>query len=282
MIRPKPFLKWAGGKRKLAQRILDTVGDFPGAYHEPFLGAGAVFFSLDSGKQKFANDSNPELINAYKSVRDDLPRVLEVMNTFNVDKNSYLEIRAMDRLDNFKDLSPAIRAARFIYLNKTGYNGLHRVNSKGQFNVPFGKTSGNFIDAENLAAVSRFLRKKVDGTRAVRITCGDFVDAANAAQAGDFVYLDPPYAPLSSSSNFVAYSKAGFTDSDQVRVSELFKDLVSRGVSVIASNSDTDFIRDIYKSRGTKIESVSMARSINSVGTLRGHVPEVLITNLSK
>jgi DNA adenine methylase len=116
----------------------------------------------------------------------------------------------------------------------------------------------------------------------VRITCGDFVDAANAAQAGDFVYLDPPYAPLSSSSNFVAYSKNGFTDSDQVRVSELFKDLVSRGVSVIASNSDTDFIRDIYKSRGTKIESVSMARSINSVGTLRGHVPEVLITNLSK
>lgn len=282
MNKPKPFLKWAGGKRKLAQRILDNAGIFPGAYFEPFLGAGAVFFATDSAKTKYVNDSNPELINTYKCIRDNLSGVLEVMSTFKADKDSYLEIREMDRLDNFAKLEPALRAARFIYLNKTGYNGLHRVNSKGQFNVPFGSNSGNFIDAENLLLVSNFLKKKIDGRRVVKITCGDFVKATENAIAGDFVYLDPPYVPISGSSNFVAYSKNGFSEEDQLRVSHLFKDLVSRGVSVIASNSDTGFIREIYKSRGTKIETVSMSRSINSVGTLRGHVPEVLITNLAK
>lgn len=274
---PKPFLKWAGGKRKLASQILSLAGPISGDYYEPFLGAGAVYFAVGPLQKKFINDANSELINAYQALKQEPETVIEHLGTFRAEKQFFLEIRSMDRDENFGSLPSSFRAARFIYLNKVGYNGLHRVNSKGHFNVPYGRNTGNFLDASNLLDVSKYLNAKVGRFAGTKITNSDFVQATNTASLGDFVYLDPPYAPLSDSSNFVSYAKLGFDLSDQIRVRDLFFDLAKRGVTVIASNSDTEFIRKIYKSRSADLIPISVSRPINSNASGRGAVPELLI-----
>lgn len=279
MSKARPFLKWAGGKRKLARQILELAGPFDGEYFEPFVGAGAVFFEVSAGRGRHINDTNSELINTYLSVRDDLDSVLGFLRTFSADKESFLKIRGMDRVPDFDLLPAPLRAARFIFLNKTAYNGLHRVNSLGHFNVPFGKTSGNFIDEKNLREVSELLNAKTGSDFLTKISCGDFVEATVHAKPGDFVYLDPPYIPMSASSSFVSYSQGGFSMDDQLRVRNLFFDLTNRGVSVIASNSDTPATRELYQSRATHFEPIEVNRPINSVGASRGAVSELLIVN---
>lgn len=272
MSRAQPFIKWAGGKRQLLPAILSRMPSGMGTYYEPFIGGGAVFFVLDAEDafdQAIIGDCNPELINAYSTLSDltQLETVITLLKGYPYDRTFYEEMRKKKPAD----LTAAERAARFIYLNRTGFNGLYRVNKKGEFNVPFGKyTNPTICDEANLRQVSGALRQD-------RVTCriGDFEAQVVSAKAGDMVYFDPPYMPLSITSSFTEYMAGGFTLTDQERLARCFKVLADRGVGVLLSNSDTPKVRELYA--GFQQDVVSAKRSINAKADRRGPVSELLI-----
>jgi DNA adenine methylase len=279
-----PFLKWAGGKRLLVPKLHQYFHDLNGSYFEPFLGAGALFLNMPNAKKRYGNDSNDGLIEVYQQVRDDLPQVLKHLRKFANTKEEYLAVREWDRNGTkFKKLSPSKRAARFIFLNKTCFNGLYRVNSSGQFNVPFGDMKVKDLVNEDL------LRKTSDnlnglfpngaGSRTT-FTTGDFRFSTKKAKPGDGVYFDPPYDPLTKTSNFVAYSVDGFSRELQIALYEEAKRLTALGVRVLISNSSTPFINDLYKNKLFEIEQIPVRRSIAAMGASRSPAPEVLISNL--
>lgn len=269
----RPIVKWVGGKRQLLGEILPLVPQGVDRYVEPFVGGGAVLFALQPTRARIC-DANSELINLYKVVRDDVNALVELLKAYEAVhcKELYYGIRGLDRRDDFSSMDSVERAARFMYLNHTCYNGMWRVNRSGQFNVPYGKYANPVIcDSDNLFDVSRYLKS-------VEIVCGNYEDALDGLSRDDFVYFDPPYVPLSSTSSFTSYTQSGFSHADQVRLRDVCCDLRSRGVRLIQSNSDCDEIRDLY--RGWDIRVVGARRSVNSQAAGRGSVNEVLILGL--
>lgn len=281
MISPQPFLKWAGGKRSILGEISPRIPAFKGRYIEPFLGAGAVFFSLDAAVPKVLNDFNVDLIEVYEVIRDELPALLSELSKHKNDKEHFLSVRSMDRRDNFGNLSPAVRAARFIYLNKTCFNGLYRVNRNGHFNVPFGKQANpDFIAESNLRAVSRYLNTVSSDGSLPQFLSGDYRETTAIAVPGDFVYLDPPYDPVSTSSSFVSYQRTGFNREDQEQLRDEVLRLTKLNVPVLLSNSDTEFIRTIYADRNFfETLKIQARRAISASSAGRGTVSEVLVSN---
>ena len=263
---PRPFLKWAGGKSQLLGPLLDTLPVFSGTYHEPFLGGGALFFELRP-ENAVISDLNDELISCYKTVRDETEALVNLLSTYKYDKAFYYETREK----NPNRMSALHSAARMIYLNKTGFNGLYRVNSKGIFNVPMGRYKNPLIcDPENLRECSRILRNTT-------IACRSFEMVVDDAKSGDLVYFDPPYIPLSKSSYFTAYEKGGFGKENQHLLAEVFTALDRCGVMVMLSNSDVPWIHEAYKPYN--IRRIEASRLVNSNSTRRGKVGEVIVTN---
>jgi len=269
---PRPFLKWAGGKRQLAEAILQRMPTSFDTYHEPFVGSGAIFFYLyRQGKIRRAvlSDLNRELIDTYLAVRDEVETIIQFLSAYPHSLDFYYEIRARDPWQ----LSQAERAARLIYLNKTGYNGLYRVNRQGKFNVPFGRyKSPRYLDRENLLAVSQALQ-------GVEILCASFETVLQRAQAGDWVYFDPPYAPLSPTANFTSYHANGFGLKEQEQLRDVCLALIEKEVHFTLSNSDTGAVRSLYASPHFRIEEVMAQRAINSNAARRGKISELVITN---
>ena len=265
--RPKPPVKWAGGKGQLIPQFEPL---FPkegyDLYLEPFVGGGAVFFHL-SPRKAMLFDSNDELINFYLVVRDHPEELLEDLKKHKNTREYYYSVRALDP----HHLSPIERASRLLYLNKTGYNGLWRVNSKGKHNVPFGRYKNpKIVDEENLHLVSRALKN-------AEILCDDFSRVLDYAKPNAFVYLDPPYHPLSETANFTGYTSDAFGEEDQRRLAEVFQKLDSIGCLVMLSNSDTPFIRELYD--GYDMQVVHAKRAINSRADRRGPINELVIRN---
>lgn len=271
-----PFVKWAGGKTQLLDIITEHLPTQFNRYFEPFVGGGALLFKIQP-KTFYINDLNEELICVYKCLCDDdlfekMKQEL-VVHENNNSEEYYYEIRAMDKLPNFKEKPIYIRAARTIYLNKACFNGLYRVNSKGFFNVPFGKKrTVNCFDRENLDNLHNYFKSKN-----VTITSVDFEKAVKNAKAGDFVYFDPPYDTWDDKNGFTAYDKNSFGKEEQLRLSKVFKSLSKKGVYVMLSNHNTKYINAIYD--GFNINVVKAKRMINSKADGRGEVEEVIITN---
>ena len=271
----KPFVKWAGGKRQLVPTIL--ANHLPKnynlqTYYEPFIGGGALLFSLQP-KKAVINDSNAELINCYKIIKNSLDELIEDLKNHKNNEYYYYDIRDWDREKNFKSKTEVQRASRIIFLNKTCYNGLFRVNSQGQFNVPFGKYKNpNILDIAVLKAVNKYLNENQ-----VTILNSDFQKAVKDAKRGDFIYFDPPYDPVSETASFTGYDVNGFNKQEQRRLKEVFDDLNSRGCHILLSNAYTEFIEDLYKDYlHTKISAI---RAINCNGKKRGKVDEILVKN---
>lgn len=276
-----PILKWVGGKRQLLDEILKRKPKSFTTYYEPFLGGGAVFLALQP-KRAVLNDRNDELINVYLSVRDHVNEVVELLKKHKNEEEYYYNIRQMDREPDFNELPSVVRAARILYLNKTCYNGLFRVNSQGEFNSPFGRyKSPNIVNKSMLEAVSHLLNK-VDklNKRVYTLLNTDFEEAVATAKAGSFIYFDPPYEPVSDSSNFTGYNQGGFTRDDQRRLYRLCTALHKRRVKFMLSNSSCPFIHGLYKrTKAFRIEMVQARRSVNADGEKRGNVNEVLVRN---
>ena len=270
----RPFLKWAGGKRQLLPEIKNYVPKKYNTYYEPFLGGGAILFNLQP-KNATINDSNTELINCYEVIRDSLEELIGDLKKHENNESYYYEMRELDRTTTYKDNYDKIkRASRILYLNKTCYNGLFRVNSQGQFNVPFGRYKNpNILDEAVLRAVNKYLNNN-----RVKIFNTDFEKAVLDAKKGDFVYFDPPYDPVSNTASFTGYDVNGFDKEEQKRLKSVFDDLTSRGCQALLSNADTDFIIKLYGSR-YKIEKISATRAINSNALKRGKITEVLVRN---
>ncbi|MBP0012615.1 MAG: DNA adenine methylase [Roseofilum sp. SBFL] len=272
----QPFLKWAGGKRQLMPVIKKYIPQKYTQYYEPFVGAGAVLFSLQPEKTVI-NDTNKELMNCYNVIKEHPDELLDLCQEHerNNSKDYYYTLRSQDRHSTFKKLSSVKRAARLIYLNKTCFNGLFRVNSKGQFNVPYGNPINPVIaDRSIIKAVSNFLNQ-----RSVRICEGDFEDSVSTARQGDFVYFDPPYHPISDTSSFTGYSVDGFGQREQERVKQVCDRLSDLGCNVLVSNSNAPLIRELYSDSRYEIVEVNALRAINAVSSKRGKIQELLIYN---
>jgi DNA adenine methylase len=267
-------VKWAGGKSRLVSSILERLPATIETYHEPFVGGGAVFFALAS-QQRFRHavlcDVNAELVDVYRGVKGDVKSVVALLSEYRTRHSleTYYETRQIDP----NTLSLTERAARLIYLNKTGYNGLYRVNRSGQFNVPFGRYKNPAIcDEERLRAAARALK-------GVTIRVSDFETTCEQAKPGDAVYFDPPYVPLSKTASFTAYHSDVFGPDEHRRLASTFKRLSRHRVAAVLSNSDTEFTRELYDRRPFFFETVLMGRSINSKSTARGNVAEILVSN---
>jgi DNA adenine methylase len=268
--RARPFLKWAGGKTRLLGVLSELLPDEIETFYEPFLGGGSLYFHLAQQRRfrhAVLNDRNPEVVNCYRVVRDFASELVEQLSALHVSKEVFEELRGIEPTT----LSPVRRAARMIYLNKTAFNGLYRVNRNGRFNVPWGDYKNpKVVDEDNLIACSHVL----NGSTA--LLDGDFVEAVGKAAAGDVVYFDPPYVPLSPTASFKNYTKDGFTLNDQQRLAICVRELASKGVLVLVSNSDTPTVRELYE--GFQIHVARMRRNISSKGDGRGPVDEVIVT----
>lgn len=267
---PVPFLKWAGGKGQLLGQLDRFLPKHFRTYYEPFLGGGAVFFHLKPKRAVLA-DANPDLIGAFLAVRDDLHGLMSALDRYDVGRLSetyFYEIR--DKVDP-SQLSPVERAGRTIFLNKTCFNGLYRVNAKGKFNVPWGGYKNpTLYDRRNLTRASRLLHGK-------KILLTDYRKALSTANLGDFVYLDPPYHPLSETSRFTSYTREDFGDKDQRELAETCRRLDRRGVLFALSNSPTPLVLSLYE--GFRTERLKAKRAISSKGTGRGPIDELLVMN---
>lgn len=276
----QPFLRWAGGKRKLVDSLVRSFpSSFPNSksdFYEPFVGGGALMLALGnkslpvyvSGDRLLINDSNPDLVTAYITIRDDAQNLIKRLEVLarDVSKKAFLRVRADQPHD---DVS---KAARFIYLNKTCFNGLWRVNSKGEFNVPWGQLKNpKILDPENLWAVHTRLQS-------AHISTGPYQSALESAQKGDLVYLDPPYIPLSASSSFSKYAKEDFGILDQYALAGVIDGLTARGVYVILSNSDTPLTRKIFGD-SLALHQIAVQRTISAKASSRKPVNEVIGTN---
>ena len=268
-----PMLKWVGGKRQLLPDIVPMINKKAPLYVEPFIGGGAVLFNMQP-KKAIINDYNQELINVYITVRDNLEELLDELRIHEENNSSdyYNEIRALDRAEEFAQMSNVEKSARIIYLNKTCYNGLYRVNMAGQFNSPYGKYKNpNIVNEAVLRAISNYFN-----TNEITILNGDYKEVLKDLEKEAFVYLDPPYMPISSSS-FTGYTEGGFGYNSQVELKKECDKLNEKGIRFVQSNSDCEIIRELYKDY--KIKTVKAKRSINSVGNKRGEINEVLIYN---
>ena len=264
LIPAKPFLKCAGGKRQLLEHLRSRVPEY-GTYHEPFIGGGALFFDSSPEKAILA-DYNDRLVRTYRSVRDNPEAVIDRLAGYPNEKSFFLRMRSRD-IDKESDEE---LAAWMIYLNRTGFNGLYRVNQKNGFNVPFGRYKNPKIcDAENLRACSKRLQN-------VEIFHGDFRSVEDRVKPGDFVYFDPPYVPASDTSSFTAYTKKGFNLQDQAELRDLARRLKEKGVSVLLSNSSVPEVHALYAEGFERIE-IFANRAINSNAAKRGKVAEALI-----
>ncbi len=271
----RPFLKWAGGKTALLPQLLDAAPGQIDTYYEPFLGGGALFFALQAEgrfERAVLSDSNKELINAYRQVRDNVDGLIRALQ---VHQRKYRA--AEDRAEYYykiraKRLTCSLGgAANLIFMNKTGYNGLYRVNSKGRFNVPHGRYENPTIcDEASLLAASEALQ-------GVKLVFGDFSSAPRRADVGDFVYFDPPYVPLSDTSNFTSYTAGAFSGPEQKRLALTAAGLVRRGVNVALSNSGHPDIVALYSAADFELTSVDAPRLINSDSAARGSISEHLI-----
>ena len=269
-----PVLKWVGGKRQL---LNDLVPLLPGkkitAYCEPFVGGGALFFNLQP-KKAYVNDINNELIRVYEIIKSDVEALITSLQTFKNEADYFYSVRDQDRdKAKYASLSDVEKAARTLYLNKTCYNGLFRVNSAGEFNSPFGGyRNPNIVNAPTLRAVSSYLN-----AAKVHLTSMDYSEVLRALPKGVFVYLDPPYDPVSDTSSFTGYAKGGFSRDDQIRLRECCDELNRRGLKFMLSNSATDFIKEQYSSY--QITIVQAKRAINSDAAKRGEIDEVVVRN---
>lgn len=274
--KPKPFVKWVGGKRQLLRQFRE-LGLYPpedfnpitNTYYEPFVGGGAVFFDL-LPKNAELSDLNNELVTTYNVIKNNVDELIESLQKHIYDKEYYLEVRAK----KIEDLSDIEVASRFIFLNRTGFNGLYRVNKSGQFNVPFGRYNNPVIcDEDNLRRVS-------DALQDVIITHQDYKNVLKTAKSGDFIYLDPPYYPINATSSFTSYTAEGFLEKEQTELRDTFVKLHKKGCFVMLSNSDTPFINELYSGlEGITINKITAGRAINSKGSGRGKITEVLVTN---
>lgn len=274
--KPKPFVKWVGGKRQLLTQFR-SMNLYPpkkfdikdGSYFEPFVGGGAVFFDLLPQKA-FLSDLNNELVVTYNVIKHDVENLIASLYKHHLDKDYFLKIRANDPAK----LSDLNIASRFIYLNRTCFNGMYRVNRAGGFNVPFGKYTNPLVcDASNLRRVSRALKD-------INITKQDYKEVLKKAKKGDFIYFDPPYYPVSKTASFTSYTSESFLEKEQLELRDTFVELHKRGCFVMLSNSDTPFINKIYSEpKGLRVTVLQAGRAINSDASKRGKITELLVTN---
>lgn len=265
----KPFVKWAGGKRQLIQLLRANLPRDYNNYYEPFIGGGALLFALQP-KQGVISDINPELINAYRTIRDNVEDLITSLKLHKNEEEYFYKVRSL----NVAQLSEIERASRFIFMNKTCFNGLYRENSKGEFNAPFGRYKNpDIVQAENLRGISNYLRNTK-----IEIFNQGYELTIKKAKKGDFIYFDPPYYPLSDTANFTKYSKTDFTPDNQRQLASVFKKLADKGCLVMLSNSNTEFIKELYKD--FNITEVEATRFINCKADKRGKgLVEVLIKN---
>ncbi len=265
-----PIVKWVGGKRQLMFELLENMPKSYNRYFEPFIGGGALFFELQPEKA-YISDMNEELINLYSVVKNNVYELVDELKKHKISKEYFMNIRNIDRTNEYKKWSAIQKASRFIYLNRTCFNGMYRVNSKGEFNVPFGNYKNpRIIDENNLINCSNLLQK-------TEIRNADFSEILNCVQRGDFVYFDPPYVPLNETSSFTSYTKDGFDIDMQFKLRELCDELDSMGVKFMLSNSDTRFVNDVYENYN--IKKVFASRQINANPNGRGKITEVLVKN---
>lgn len=269
-----PILKWVGGKRQLIDVISPIIQQHT-TYYEPFVGGGAVLFH-EQPQKAVINDSNSELINIYNVIKDEPEQLIEHL-TKHREQNSqeyFYEVRALDRDGSrYVELTAEERAARIIYLNKTCYNGLFRVNRAGEFNAPWGKYKNpNIANETTIRAMSRYLNRAK-----IKILCGDYREALKGIRKDSFVYMDPPYMPISSSSSFTGYTAEGFGILEQKELKHQCDILNKKGIHFLLSNSCCDFIEDLYKDY--KVERVSAKRTVNAKADKRGAIDEVLVSN---
>jgi DNA adenine methylase len=276
---PKPFVKWVGGKRQLARQFRD-LNLYPpdefdpsiATYFEPFVGGGAMFFDLLPQKAVLS-DMNPELIITYNVIKNNVEALIKKLKSLQAKNNKvdYLKIREQ----NIENLADVNIAARFIYLNRTGFNGLYRVNRNGQFNVPYAGNKNPLIcDEENLRKIHRVLKN-------TKILHQDYKKVLEKAKKGDFIYFDPPYYPINQTSSFTSYTKETFLEKEQEELRDTFSKLHKRGCYVMLSNSDTPFINKLYSGLDNKvtIHKVFAGRAINSKGSGRGKIKEIVVIN---
>jgi DNA adenine methylase len=268
----KPFLKWAGGKARLLHELVPRLPETFHSYHEPFIGGGALYFHLAPKSFSFISDINSELINVYQTIQNQVDLLIEELTNYQNNPDYYKSIRELDRdVKVFSKLTSIQRAARFIFLNKTCFNGLYRVNSKGQFNVPFGYyKSPKILDTENLINCSVILKN-------ANISCTDYRFVINSALAEDFVYFVPPYIPDGISSSFTQYTKDGFGMKEQEDLLDLCRGLHNNGVKWMLSNSSAPIVYKMYEK--FNIDTVHVSRSIGCTPTSRKKVNEVIIRN---
>ena len=274
--KPKPFVKWVGGKRQLLKQFRDLELYPPElfdtsthTYYEPFVGGGAVFFDILPENAELS-DVNEELVITYNIIKSNIDELITSLKKHIYDKEYYLAVRAR----SVEDLPNVEIASRFIFLNRTGFNGLYRVNKKGQFNVPFGRYNNPVIcDEENLRRVSKELQN-------VTIKHQDYRAVLETAKKGDFIYCDPPYHPINRTSSFTAYTSEDFLEKEQAELRDCFVELHKRGCFVMLSNSDTPYINELYAGiKGVTVHKITAGRAINSKGSGRGKITEVLVTN---
>ena len=276
LLQPRPVVKWVGGKRQLVNGLKGLLPPHYKRFFEPFVGGGALTFALRP-EQPYISDLNGELINLYTVIRDDVKSLIEhlywddLIYKINPSNEDYYRMRNLDRAPDFASRSPVSRAARFILVNKTCFNGLYRVNTEGHCNAAFGYYSNpTILDAHNLLACSKALRNAV-----IRHT--DFSEVVNHAHKGDLVYFDPPYVPVSPTASFTSYTKGGFGEEKQHKLRRVCDQLDKNGVYWMLSNSHTDFIMNLYKDY--YIHVVQASRAINCKAAGRGKVKEVVVTN---
>ncbi len=267
---PGPIVKWAGGKTRILDELLARQPERYRRYYEPFLGGGAMFFRLEPQRAAIS-DLNDDLMNTYRCVAWHVEAVVRRLRTHQRNHSQEYYYQTRERWNQGRIRSDVVRAATFIYLNKTCFNGLYRVNSRGHFNVPMGRYSNPAIcEGDKLRRASKVLQR-------ADMSQGHFAQRVAKARAGDFVYFDPPYDPVTRTASFTSYTASSFRDDDQEELAELVRDLTGRGVHVMVSSSDTPYVRKLY--RGLQIDQVAAPRAINSRASGRGAVSELIITN---
>lgn len=253
----EPILKWAGGKRQLLNELLPLIPEYTGKYIEPFLGGGALFFAL-APKKAVLSDCNEELIALYKTVAKEPEAVIEALRKYHNTEREYYQIRALD----WKQMSDAEAAARMIFLNKTGYNGLYRVNLQGGFNVPYGKKESTcFCNEAQIREASKVLKRK-------KLRCGDYKKILKKhAEPGDFIFLDPPYFQVTAKETFIRYTSDRFYESDQEELAEIVNDLYDMGCEIMMTNSNHPRVYELYDRFNIKV--VQVRRAVNCKGNGR-------------
>ena len=270
----QPFTKWTGGKRQLLGELRSYMPETYGRYFEPFVGGGALFFDL-APEQAVINDFNEELINAYRQIKNNPAELINLLikHKENNSKDYYLELRSADRDGRISRMTGVERAARILYMLRVDFNGLYRVNSKNQFNVPYGRYKNpKIVDVDLLYQISEYLNEND-----VEILQTDFAEAVKDAQTGDFVYFDPPYIPLNETSSFTSYTHEGFSYEEQIRLRNTFKELTERGVYAMLSNSSSPLVEELYKD--FNIYFVEAQRTNGAKSSSRGKISEIIVTN---